>query len=83
MHPEGGLCVLGVGDVWLQAPLSDCYRPSVVPSATYRGNGFMNRLMIEHVGGVQSGVHRRAVAPGANLLVVAFVRGVASSGGGQ
>ena len=26
----------------------------------------MNRLMIEHVGGVQSGVPRRVVAPGAN-----------------
>ena len=52
-------------------------------SATYRGNVFMNRLMIEHVGGVQPGVHRRVVAPGAIHFDVAFVRGVASSGGGQ
>ena len=52
-------------------------------SATYRGNVLMNRLMIEHVGGVQPGVHRRIVAPGAIHLDAAFVRGVASSGGGQ
>ena len=39
--------------------------------------------MIEHVGGVQSGVPRRVVAPGANLLVVAFVRGEASIEGSQ
>ena len=52
-------------------------------SATYRGNVLINRLMIEHVGGVQPGVHRRVVAPGAIHWDVAFVRGVASSGGCQ
>ena len=39
--------------------------------------------MIEYVGGVQSGVHRRVVAPGANRKGSRFVRGVASRGGGQ
>ena len=39
--------------------------------------------MIEHVGGVQSGVPRRVVAPGANRWVVAFVRGEASIEGSQ
>ena len=65
MHCEAGLCVLGLADVRVQSPLS----------ATYRGNCFVYRLMIEYVGGVQSGVHRRVVAPGAyrNSNVVAVV----------
>ena len=58
MHCEAGLCVLSAADVGVQAPWS---------ATGYRGNVLMNRLMIEHVGGVQSGVPRRVVAPGTNL----------------
>ena len=64
MHCEAGLCVLSVADVPDHClAVAGTVRAR---SATYRGNVLMNRLMIEHVGGVQSGVPRRVVTPGAN-----------------
>ena len=66
MHCEAGLCVLSVADVPDHClAVAGTVRAR---SATYRGNVLMNRLMIVHVGGVQSGVPRRVVAPGANRL---------------
>ena len=64
MHCEAGLCVLSVADV--PGHCLAVAGTARARSATYRGNVLMNRLMIVHVGGVQSGVPRRVVAPGAN-----------------